>query len=154
MIQLRDLLDTDFPVLFDLQRDPLSAQMAAFGTKDPDPSALAARWKKSLADGATTQKAIVEKGNVIGFVASFLFEGKPQVTYWVARSHWGRGIATLALAQLLQIVTVRPLYASAVKDNVGSLRVLQKCGFRIVGSATEFAPARGQEVEEVFLELG
>jgi ribosomal-protein-alanine N-acetyltransferase len=40
-----------------------------------------------------------------------------------------------------------------VKDNVGSIRVLEKCGFVKVGEERGFANARGMEVEEVVMEL-
>jgi RimJ/RimL family protein N-acetyltransferase len=151
-VTLRDILDADWPVFFALQRDEEAARMAGFGTRDPDPDELAARWKRVLAEG-TTQKAVLVGGEVVGFAATFPLEGKPQVTYWIARSHWGRGIATEALSQLLRLVKTRPLYASAASDNAASLRVLQKCGFVIRGSARAFASARGEEIEEVFLEL-
>ena len=152
-IKLRDAIESDFPILLEHQRDTASAHMAAFGTKDPNPSELAARWKKSLADASTIQKAIIEAGRLVGFVATFIRDGQLAVTYWIARSHWGRGIATAALSQLLQCVTTRPVFASAAKDNVASLRVLEKCGFMFRGSEKAFANARGEEIEEVFLEL-
>jgi L-amino acid N-acyltransferase YncA len=41
----------------------------------------------------------------------------------------------------------------AAKDNVASLRVLEKCGFTVVGYEKGFANARGEEIEEVILEL-
>jgi RimJ/RimL family protein N-acetyltransferase len=148
-LQLRDLLDTDFPALYELQRDESSARMAAFGTRDGSAAELEARWRGSSANG----RAIVVDGAVVGFVASFSLEGKPQVTYWIARAQWGRGIASAALAMFLTQLPVRPLYASAARDNVGSLRVLEKCGFTVRGSAPAFASARGQDVEEVFLQL-
>jgi len=152
-IHLRAVIESDFPIFFEYQCDPVSAWMAAFGTKDLDTDALAARWKQSLADGPTTQRAVVVNGEVVGFVASFVRERQLEVTYWIARFHWGRGIATTALSQLLQCVAARPIYASAAKDNVGSLRVLAKCGFVVRRSARAFANARGEEIEEVFLEL-
>lgn len=152
-IQIRDVIESDFPIFFEHQCDAASARMAAFGTKVRNKSELAARWKKSLTHASTTQKAIVESGNVIGFVANFMRERQLEVTYWIARSHWGRGIATAALSQLLQCVTARPIHASAAKDNVASLRVLEKCGFTIRGSNRAFASARDEEIEEVFLEL-
>jgi RimJ/RimL family protein N-acetyltransferase len=152
-IQLRDVVESDFPVFYANQGDDVSARMAAFGTRDPDARAYAARWTKGLADDSQTAKTIVQGGQVVGFVATWLLEGKPQVTYWIARAHWGRGIATEALSRLLQCVTTRPIYASAAKDNVASLRVLEKCGFRICGSGSAFSSVRGAEVEEVFLEL-
>ena len=49
--------------------------------------------------------------------------------------------------------TMRPIYARVAKDNVGSRRVLEKCGFQVIGESTGYANARGEEVEELLLEL-
>jgi RimJ/RimL family protein N-acetyltransferase len=54
---------------------------------------------------------------------------------------------------LLTNVKVRPLYARVVKDNIASLRVLEKCGFARIGEDKGFANARGEEVEEFILRL-
>jgi hypothetical protein len=43
--------------------------------------------------------------------------------------------------------------ARAASDNVGSLRVLEKAGFRRVGVNRDFAPGRGEEIEETILRL-
>lgn len=152
-ILLRDVVESDIAVFFGLQRDEVSAHMAAFGTRDPSAVAHAARWKKNRDAGTTVNRTIVKDGKVVGFVARFMHDDKPQVTYWVAREHWGTGVATHALRELIHIVTERPLYASAAKDNIGSLRVLEKCGFEVTGSERAFAEARSAEVEEVFLIL-
>ena len=158
-IRIRDVEDSDYAVFFELRSDGAAARMAAFGAQDPDAASFAARWEKARDAGQADPKAITirnrEDGGeeVVGFVATFLLEGKLQVAYWIARRHWGHGIASAALAQLLLQVTTRPLYASAAKDNVGSLRVLEKCGFKSFGSAHAFAEARGEEIEEVFMEL-
>ena len=47
---------------------------------------------------------------------------------------------------------VNPIYARASKDNLASIRVLEKCGFKITGHGKGFANARGKEIEEVVLE--
>jgi hypothetical protein len=41
----------------------------------------------------------------------------------------------------------------AAADNIGSLRVLQKCGFKIIGKNKDFANGRGQDTEEYILRL-
>jgi RimJ/RimL family protein N-acetyltransferase len=151
-VHLRDVVDADMPIFFALHADEDAARMAGFGTRDRSPAQLAMRWRKALVPG-TTQQAVLVDGEVVGLAATFFLEDKLQVTYWIARAHWGRGIATAALARLLQRVTTRPLYASAASDNAASLRVLQKCGFTVKGSARAFASARDEEIEEVFLEL-
>jgi RimJ/RimL family protein N-acetyltransferase len=47
----------------------------------------------------------------------------------------------------------RPLYARVAKDNIASIRVLEKCGFTIYGEDKGFSNARGVEVEELILKL-
>ena len=43
--------------------------------------------------------------------------------------------------------------SAAAAPNAASIRVMEKCGFRIVGYGKGFAKARGKEIEEVILEL-
>jgi hypothetical protein len=61
----------------------------------------------------------------------------------------GRGFATRALQGFLQVEATRLLYARAASDNAASIRVLTKCGFRIVGEGREFAHGRNEETDEV-----
>lgn len=151
---LRNLEESDLSVLFEQQRDPAANRMAAFVSRDPkDWDAYLKHWHRILHDNTVTMKVIVLDGEVVGSVGSFLSEGKPQVTYWIGRQFWGQGIASSALSKFVQAVKTRPLYASAARDNAASIRVLEKCGFRIRSSAKAFAGARGEEIEEVMLEL-
>ena len=76
-------------------------------------------------------------------------EGDREVTYWIGREDWGRGIATRALQEFLQLEAARPLYARAASDNAASIRVLTKCGFLIVGEGRGFAHGRNEETDEV-----
>jgi RimJ/RimL family protein N-acetyltransferase len=77
------------------------------------------------------------------------------VTYWIAREHWGKGIATKALGMFLRDARMqrRPLNASAARDNIASLRVLEQCGFVLIGYEKAFANARGKEIEEAMFVL-
>jgi len=153
-ITLRDVTDTDLPIFFDLQRDLTYNHLAAFTQKDPDDrAAFDAHWKKILANPENKNQTIVFEGQVAGHIASFVRGGDREVTYGIARHLWGRGLATEALRALLAVVTDRPLHARAAKDNVGSLRVLAKCGFEVIGEEIGFANARGQEIEELVLRL-
>jgi RimJ/RimL family protein N-acetyltransferase len=135
--------------------DSVANHMAAFTAKDPtDREAFTAHWTRVLGDDTITKKTVLVRGQVAGHVVSFERFGKPEVSYWIGRDHWGKGIATAALSALLDLVTERPLYARVAKDNVASLRVLEKCGFAICGDDKGFANARGVEVEEFILRLG
>ena len=82
-----------------------------------------------------------------------VMDGQQEITYWIDRSAWGQGVASRAVALLLDLVPVRPLHARAASDNAGSLAVLRRAGFRIVGTETGYANARGTEIEETLLQL-
>lgn len=153
-ILLRDVIEDDLPIFFEQQQDSQANYMAAFTAESPsDRDAFMAHWEKILSKDTSSTKTILAEEKVVGHVLSFEQFGNSEVSYWLGREHWGKGIATIALAMFLDLVEVRPLYARAVKDNLGSVRVLEKCGFAIVGEDKGFANARGQEVEEFILKL-
>ena len=148
------MIKDDLPIFFEHQLDPDANQMAAFTAKNPaDREAFTAHWTKILGDATITIKTILFEGQVAGHVVSHAWFGTPEVSYWIGKDYWGRGIATRALAGFLGDFKVRPLYARSAKDNVASIRVLKKCGFTISGEGKWFSNARGQEVEEYILEL-
>ena len=150
---LRPVLETDLPAFFTFQLDPEANAMAAFTAKDPtNQEAFLAHWHRILSDPTTIHRTIVVNGQVAGSVSSYEEAGHPEVTYWLGKRYWGQGLATRALTEFLaQINLTRPIYARAAKDNIGSLRVLEKCGFKIIGEDSGFANARGKEVEEFLL---
>ena len=153
-VLLREVREADLPIFFEQQLDPEANVMAAFVAEDPtDREAFMAHWARILGDERNTTLTIVVDGQVAGHIASFEHFGKPSVSYWLGRDYWSRGVATRALAELLRRIPTRPLYARAAKDNHGSLRVLEKCGFTICGEDTGFANARSQEIEELILIL-
>ena len=155
LVSLRPLEASDLAIFFDHQRDPLAVHMVAFASRDPnDRDAFLAHWTRISALPTGVHRTILADDAVAGYVAKFEHDELPEVCYVLGREHWGRGIATRALAMLLEEVKVRPIYASVAHDNIGSRRVLEKCGFREVARAPAFAEGRGnEEIEESRYEL-
>ncbi|MFI2762474.1 GNAT family N-acetyltransferase [Streptomyces echinatus] len=152
-IALRAVRDSDLPEFHRQMTDPEAARMAAFGPADlGGPGAFRDYWKR-LRDTSHVLRTVVADGTVAGTAAVYGVAGEREVTYWIDRAYWGRGVATAALRALLAEVPERPLYARAAADNAGSLRVLEKCGFHETARARGFADARGREIEEVVLIL-
>ncbi|SOD87490.1 GNAT family N-acetyltransferase [Streptomyces sp. Ag109_G2-15] len=152
-IALRAVEDSDLPVFFRQMTDPTALRMAAFGPKDPaDRAAFDAHWRRIRAS-PDVLRTVLADGAVVGSAAVYGEPGEREVTYWIERAYWGRGVATAALRALLAEVPERPLYARAAADNAGSLRVLEKCGFRVSARARGFANGRGAEIDEVVLTL-
>jgi RimJ/RimL family protein N-acetyltransferase len=148
---LRDVVEADLPFFFEHQRDPEATRMAAFPARDRE--AFTAHWQKILANNELTKKTVLSEGKVAGNIVSFDLDGKRLVGYWIGREFWGQGLATRALAELLTQETARPLHAYVATRNLGSIRVLEKCGFTLVGHETEFDERLGEEIEEALYVL-
>jgi RimJ/RimL family protein N-acetyltransferase len=105
---------------------------------DFPPGAGTRSWRtgptRFLADETVTEQTVLFGGRVAGNVVSFQRDGKRKVGYWVGGEYWGKGVATDAPSQFLGHAEVgRPLRAALAKHDVGSIRVLEKCGFTVLG---------------------
>jgi RimJ/RimL family protein N-acetyltransferase len=151
---LREVWDEDLAVLFEQWADPVAARMAAFTAPDQmDRDAFERRWSRLRADETVIARAIVVDGEVAGTIGSWGGPDEREVTYWIGRAYWGKGIATAALNAFLTVDQARPLHARVAYDNVASHRVLEKCGFRVIATERGFAQARSAEIEEFVLRL-
>lgn len=109
-------------------------------------------WTKILDQNDVVKKTILWGDEVAGNIVCFEQAGRRLVGYWLGKRFWGKGIATRALAAFVKQVRVRPLHALVFKGNVGSIRVLEKCGFRLCGESKAPAAIGGKTAEEfVFL---
>ena len=151
---IREVESSDLATFYEHQLDPEAIRMAAFVCEDPkDKVAFDAHWNKILNSSQITQRTIVAEGQVAGHLACYPDGENIEVTYWVGREFWRRGLATQALNRMLHLVVDRPIFARAATDNIGSIRVLQKCGFKIIGKNKDFANGRGEDTEEYILRL-
>jgi RimJ/RimL family protein N-acetyltransferase len=149
-VSLRPVSESDFAAFYEQQADPESVAVAALAPRERGPHDD--HWRRALAQETTRARTIVADGAVAGHVVSFLRDGvgDVEVGYWIDRSQWGRGVATAALAAFLGEEPRRPLTAAVATHNVGSRRVLEKCGFVV----TETIPdAMGDGVDEWHLRL-
>ena len=153
-VSLRSLEDRDLDSIYRHVTDPESVRMAAFtGEDQTDRRAFLNRMSRLRADTSVVYRVIDVDGAIAGTIRSSGIDDQREVTYWVDRAHWGKGIASAALQILLTEIAERPVYARAASDNVGSLGVLEKAGFRRVGVNRDFAAGRGEEIEETILRL-
>jgi [ribosomal protein S5]-alanine N-acetyltransferase len=144
----------DLNAFFQFQLDKEANYLAAFTAKDPnDKTAYIEKYSKFLTDPTKNTRTIKVNDTIVGSIAKFVIEKDAEITYWIDRNFWGRGIATTALKYFLQIEQTRPIYARTAFDNFGSQKVLEKCGFVKIGKDKGFANARQTEIEEYIYEL-
>src|SRR3989440_334091 len=121
--------------LFSRDRDAFMAHWARIMSKETNESGI---LNTILADDTVA-------GNVVYWEAA----GEPNIGYWLGKTHWGKGIASAALAQFLTKIEARPVYAHVAKHNFASIRVLQKCGFQLAREDM----CDGDDGEELVMEL-
>ncbi|CAM3158990.1 N-acetyltransferase [Chryseobacterium flavum] len=153
-IKLRPTGETDLELLFQFQLDPEANHLAAFTSKDStDKTAYFTKFKKLLADPTINNQTILADDVIVGSIAKFILEGDAEITYWLDKGFWGRGIGTKALQEFLHLEKTRPLFGRVAFDNYGSQRVLEKNGFEVVGSDSGYANARKEEITEIIYKL-
>jgi RimJ/RimL family protein N-acetyltransferase len=154
-LNLRRTEKTDLETLFQFQRDEQANYVAAFTPQDwANQEAYVAIFTTFLSEPTINMRTIVVGETIVGSIAKFEIEGDAELTYWIDRSCWGKGIATAALKEFLAVETARPIYGRVAFDNIGSQKVLERCGFVKIGTDKEFANARQAEVEEYIYRLG
>ncbi len=150
IITLREVAQEDLPIFFEHQLDAEATRMAAFPSRDRD--AFMAHWAKIMRKETNPTgilKTILADDTVAGNIVYWEAAGKPNIGYWLGKTHWGKGIASAALAQFLTKIESRPVYAHVAKHNFASIRVLQKCGFQLVPENV----GDGDDGEELVMEL-
>lgn len=153
-VTLRPTQEADLTVLFQFQLNEEAAYLAAFMPQGhTDQAAYLAKYRRFLLDPTIHMQSILVDGVVAGSIAKFEVKGDAEITYWLDRSCWGRGVATAALRSFLRLEPARPLFGRVAFDNFGSQKVLTSCGFRKVGTDTGFASARQAEIEEFIYQL-
>ncbi len=77
--------------------------------------------------------------------------------YWIARDHWGKGIATEAARAMtrfhFETSAAGTLQSGYFEGNRGSARVLEKCGFRENRRGPNHSVSNGRDLPHVWMEL-
>lgn len=153
-VTLKQTQQSDLAILFKFQLDEEAIYLAAFTPANPaDKEAYLEKFSKLLNDPIINMRTIWVDGTIAGSIAKFEIGGEAEITYWIDRNLWGKGIATTALKHFLTIESARPIRGRVAFDNMGSQKVLEKCGFIKVGKDSGFANARQKEVEEFIYKL-
>jgi RimJ/RimL family protein N-acetyltransferase len=97
-------------------------------------------------DGLSWVFAVKLAGEVVGVcgLLEITTQRMAEIGYWIGRPYWGRGLATLAVADTLRFsfgsMALRQVFAKCLADNHGSRRVLEKNRFRYAGTEPHHVP--------------
>lgn len=153
-VMLRQTEKSDLDIFFQFQLNEEAKYLAAFTPKDhTSREAYIEKFTRFLNDPTIHMRTILVDETIVGSMAKFEMHGDAEITYWLDRNCWGNGIATSALTQFLTMENARPIFGRVAFDNLGSQKVLEKCGFVKIGKDKGFANARQAEIEEFIYKL-
>lgn len=153
-ISIRKSIESDLEVFYLNQADEEANYMAAFTPQNPyDKEAYLKKWKGLMDVDSVHMQSILLDEVVVGCVVKFVMGDDADITYALDKKHWGKGITTQAVKLFLEVEKTRPLFGRVANDNLGSNRILQKCGFKKIGDNIDFANARGKEIKEYIYRL-
>ncbi|WP_240436744.1 GNAT family N-acetyltransferase [Streptomyces sporangiiformans] len=136
-VRLRDVQETDLAVFFEQEHDTEAVRRSRFTPRPRD--AFMTHWAtRILADDTVFVQTVTVDDAPAGHIVAWWDEHGEErhrfIGYWLGRPYWGRGIGTEALALFLRHERNRPLLADPFIENTASIRLLERHGFRPVGT--------------------
>lgn len=145
-VRLRDVVEADLEFFLAYEHEPEAVRLSRFTPRPRE--AFLRHWKANvLGDDTCFVQTVTVDGAVAGNIVAWWDKDRRFLGYWLGRPYWGRGIGSRALGLFLERERNRPLYADPFGGNTGSVRLLEKHGFRRAGTV------RHGEDEHVLLVL-
>ncbi|GEK11341.1 GNAT family N-acetyltransferase [Pseudoalteromonas peptidolytica] len=136
MFQLREFNTNDVAPLVAILNDPEVTRYLS--TKIPQPyTQQDALWWIEEGSKQGYIRAICDGQQLIGCIGvnpgEFEYQCSGELGYWLAKSHWGRGITHQAVLQIVTAVfndtNIARVFASVFDENHASIKLLKKSGF-------------------------
>ena len=154
-MELRDLRSDDWPEVARIFEEGIRTGNATFETEVPSWEA----W--DAAHLAEHRLVAVRDGNVVGWIAlapvssRCCYAGVAEVSAYVAEAARGEGVGRELLAALIESAEragIWTLETGVFPENAPSLALLQRLGFRVVGTRERIGEMHGMWRDVVFLE--
>ena len=131
-VKLRPVYESDLPVFFEHQNDEGAEEMVGMPSRERDD--FFDHWQKVMANPSIILRTILVGDEIAGYLCSFVKDAdEREVGYQLGKAFWAKGIATQALQLFLPLIPYRPLYGVTPAHNIGSQKVLNRCGFTLEG---------------------
>jgi len=145
----------DWPAVQRIYAEGISTGNATFETEPPD-------WEKWSAGHLDTCRLIARTNNeILGWAAlsrvsqRTVYAGVAEVSVYVAGSARGQGVGMSLLKALIELSEREgfwTLQAGIFPENAASIRLHERCGFRIVGRRERIGQLAGQWRDTVLME--
>jgi RimJ/RimL family protein N-acetyltransferase len=155
-LRLRPVDEADLDPIVAALNDFAVTRMLArvpFPYRRADADAFLTAVRQGAAAGTDLSLVIEQDGRLVGGIGLTGLAAQREFGYWLARAHWGMGLATEAgrafLAYAFGDLGIDTVHSGVFLGNDASLRVQQKLGFERTGLRLVHCLARGVAVEHI-----
>ena len=156
-LRLRRVFREDVEDLYETTSDPRVTKYEPWGPYDREETAqMIENVLAQLESGLCTEWAVERKDDakVLGLIhlnKIDFFNRSAEVGYWLTRKCWGQGYATECLKALgeyaLNTLRMDEIVAICHPENLASLRVLEKAGYRYQKTLPAYVSLRGKTAD-------
>lgn len=153
---LRDFSQSDTSLMTRHLNDPAVTRFLSSRVPKPYTKENAKWWVEvgSTSDGVA--KVIEINGEFCGSVGVSIGKSEyalsAEIGYWVVPSCWNQGIATMAVSKfcdwVFDTMNLQRIYNPVTAENIASLAVMRKCGFRLEGVLRKSVLTEGEVTDE------
>lgn len=141
--------------------EQLYANMSGTFPKTIEECEAAVKVYASSTDKTEYIRAIKVDNQIVGCIAAFFETGmyckNAELAYWIGKEYRGKGIMAQAVQcmadELFSVFGIHRIWARPFAHNVGSRRVLEKCGFVYEGLFKEDVYKNGEFIDSVVYAL-
>jgi L-amino acid N-acyltransferase YncA len=155
------MIEADWPLVAAIYREGIATGNATFAAEPP------ASWTAWSAGKINACSIVVRDGpSILGWAAvsptssRTCYAGVVEHSVYVAQAAHGRGIGSQLLQELIRVTEAHGIWmiqSSIFPENLASLALHSRCGFRVVGqreriALMEYGPYAGQWRDTVLIE--
>ncbi|HEY8774819.1 MAG TPA: GNAT family N-acetyltransferase [Gaiellaceae bacterium] len=154
-MEIRTMQPSDWPAVRAIYEQGLATRQATFETEAPS-------WEEWDAGHLAELRLVAERdGEVIGWTALSptsrrdCYAGVAEESVYIAESAWGQGLGKTLLTELVtraDAAGIWTIQTSIFPENVASIELHKRCGFRVVGTRQRIAQLDGVWRDTVLLE--
>ncbi|GGF14807.1 MULTISPECIES: GNAT family N-acetyltransferase [Flavobacterium] len=154
-MEIRKLLDTDWPQVQVIYEKGIKTGNATFQTSAPS-------WEEWNESHLASCRIVAQSNDqIIGWAAltpissRCVYAGVAEVSVYVDPEHSGKGIGLALLNELVHLSEAEGIWtlqAGIFPENIASLRIHEKAGFRILGVREKIGKQNGLWRDTVLLE--
>lgn len=154
-VQVREMLPEHYPQVQAIYESGMATGLATHETTVPEWAEWDAAHMKSCRFVATLQDRVVGWAALTPVSGRCVYQGVAEDSVYVHPDLKGRGVGKTLLGELVKAseqAGIWTLQAGILVENVASIKLHERCGFRVVGVRERLGQLRGQWRDTCLLE--